>query len=85
MNVSGRIEENGMIRHRKVELCGVGALGFHLFGHFHLLGKDLPEDLTPDFDDEEYGDWGRRDWQNLYLFPGKNDNEPMSYESKCLC
>lgn len=70
-----------MIRHRRVELCGIGALGFHLYCHFHLMGEALPE-FEPDFKDEEYGEYGRRDWAAVLLFPGKDKTKEMTYGSK---
>ena len=83
-NVTGRVDEHGLFRHRIPELCGFGGIGFYLFGYFHILGKRIS--FAPDFDDPKYSDYGRRDWYKFYLFPGKGD-EPegmneMTYYSK---
>jgi hypothetical protein len=69
------------VRHRLVELCAIGALGFYLFCRYQLLDKPFP-DFAPDFSDASYGQYGRRDWWSHYLFPGRSDKEEMSYQSK---
>src|SRR5438105_2691818 len=88
-NSTGRVDEHGQFRHRYPELCGVGGLAFCLFSHFHILGKSLPQ-FSPDFNDHGHSEYGRRDWYEIFLFPGKDDPEklsgttPMTYESKLL-
>ncbi len=85
-NGTGRVDEHGLFRHRYAELCGIGGLAFCLFSYFHIMGK-MPPQFSPDFADCDYGEYGRRDWYRLFIFPGKDDVEkmsgttPMTYES----
>jgi len=85
-NGTGRVDEHGLFRHRYAELCGIGGLAFCLFSYFHIMGK-MPPQFSPDFADRDYGEYGRRDWYRLFIFPGKDDVEkmsgttPMTYES----
>jgi hypothetical protein len=51
------------------------------FTYFHIVDTDVP-DFRPDFDDEEAGEYGSRDWYRLYLFPGKTTTSAMSYDSE---
>jgi hypothetical protein len=81
-NKTGRLDEHGIFRHRHVELCAVGAVGFYFFSHFHILQTAIP-DFTPDFDNPKYGEFGHRPWYDRLLFPGKSNTEEMSYLSKC--
>jgi hypothetical protein len=80
-NSSGKVEENGALRHRKVELCPVGALAMHFFAVYHIQGK-APPNFAPDFNDATAGELGRRDWWHVYVFPGR-DEEQMTYASEC--
>jgi hypothetical protein len=81
-NAFGRVERSGLIRHRSVELCGVGALAFYLFIKWQVVGRPIP-DFAPNFDDPKGGQYGLRPWLKVHLFPSsKGDDEPMSYESK---
>lgn len=94
-NVTGRVDEHGIFRHRIPELCGFAGIGFYLFSQFHILGSDKPN-FAPDFDDPNCTEYGRRDWYKLFLFPGKGKQngsdsssivdsmEPMSYDSKSI-
>jgi hypothetical protein len=83
-NSTGRVDEHGLFRHRYAELCGIA---FCLFSHFHIMCR-VPPQFSPDFDDQEHGEYGRRDWYGVLLFPGKDDVEktsgtiPMTYESR---
>jgi len=53
----------------------------HLFGQFHIRNKQVPS-FAPDFDDKNHGEFGRRDWWNILVYPGaKSDSERMSYAS----
>ncbi|GLB45440.1 hypothetical protein LshimejAT787_2201030 [Lyophyllum shimeji] len=54
-NQSGRVDEFGAFRHRRVELCAVGSLAMLFFGYFHILGMPAP-DFMPDFTANGYGD-----------------------------
>lgn len=75
-NKTGRLDQQAAFRHRLPELCCVGALGFYLFSHFHVLGN-----LPPDFS----GEIGSRSWYKIILFPGSGgDDEEMTYQSKSL-
>jgi len=86
-NTTGRVDEHGLFRHRYPELCGFGALAFFFFGHFHVLEKEPPP-FEPDFTDPNHSEFGRRDWYNILLFPGKGNRDkpdgtsPMTYESR---
>lgn len=89
-NSTGRVNEHGLFRHRHAELCGFGALAFLFFGHFHVLQKEPPS-FAPDFSDPDHSEFGRRDWYQVFLFPGKGDHNklagttPMTYESRASC
>jgi hypothetical protein len=43
MNQVGRIEYEGLIRHREVQLCPVGALEMYLFWRFQQHGEAFPD------------------------------------------
>lgn len=76
------MDEQAALRHRHPELCIVGALGFYLFSHFHILAKDPPE-FAPIFTLNDVQDIGTRAWYNIRLFPGSDgETSEMSYESK---
>nr|GAT44268.1 predicted protein [Mycena chlorophos] len=78
-NQTGRVDEHGAIRHRLVELCSVGAIALLFFAYFHVLGAPVPN-FEPDFNDPDYGDYGRREWYALYLFSTSKDcKKAMSY------
>jgi hypothetical protein len=81
-NQNGRIDENGAIRHRDVELCPVGALAMKFFAYFHILGKELPN-FAPDFNNTEFGEYGCREWYDLFVFWGEDPKKEMSYDSEC--
>ncbi|KAJ7885959.1 hypothetical protein B0H14DRAFT_3431588 [Mycena olivaceomarginata] len=57
-NQTGRVDEHGAFRHRLVELCPVGAIGFMFFAHFHVANSPVP-DFSVDFSDTNYGDYGK--------------------------
>lgn len=90
-NVTGRVDEHGIFRHRIPELCGVSGIGFYLFSYFHILKKPTPV-FSPDFDDPDHSEFGRCDWYRLVLFPGKGKpgentmegTSPMAYNSRRL-
>ncbi|TFY77579.1 hypothetical protein EWM64_g6432, partial [Hericium alpestre] len=77
---AGRVDEHGVIRHRIVELCPVGAVALHLWAYFHVLSKPVP-DFVPDFTDTAFGEFGRRDWYVYHLFYGKDISRRMTYEN----
>ncbi|KAK7028398.1 hypothetical protein R3P38DRAFT_923774 [Favolaschia claudopus] len=80
-NQTGRTDEFGAFRHRFVELCPVGAIALVLFAHFHVRNAPLPN-FAPDFSDPQYGDYGRRDWYRMHLFPSAQDPmSDMSYDN----
>ncbi|TFY74024.1 hypothetical protein EWM64_g9990 [Hericium alpestre] len=79
-NQQGRVDEHGLIRHRLVKLCPVGALAWYFWAYFHVLSKPMP-DFTPDFNDKEFGEFGRRDWYSYHLFYGKDISKGMTYEN----
>lgn len=84
VNQTGRIDEHGAIRHREPELCAVGAIGFLLFGLFHILKRPVPS-FAPDFSAPGYGRYGRREWYEYHLFSSpKTPTVPMTYESMSL-
>ncbi|KAF5370934.1 hypothetical protein D9615_009780 [Tricholomella constricta] len=78
-NDTGRIDDQGAFRHRIPELCAIGALAFHLFGHYHLINAS-PPNFVPDFACPGASEFGYRDWYTKLLFPGSNGNE-MTYEN----
>lgn len=89
-NVTGRVDEHGIFRHRIPELCGFSGIGFYLFSTFHILKAERPS-FAPDFNDPHHSEFGRRDWYRLPLFPGKRKQghdgideppEAMSYDSE---
>ncbi|KAE8238895.1 hypothetical protein A4X13_0g8335 [Tilletia indica] len=80
VNAEGRVDEFGMARARDVRRCAVSALAFHSLFVFQLLDKVVP-DFAPKFGDDKYGQWGRRDWWGLKMFPAEGDHEAMSYST----
>jgi hypothetical protein len=80
-NQTGRVDEHGAFRHRLVELCPVGAIGFMFFAHFHVANSPVP-DFSVDFSDTNYGDYGKREWYQLYAFSSQKDcKTEMAYSS----
>ncbi|KAF7369757.1 hypothetical protein MVEN_00307500 [Mycena venus] len=71
-NQSGRVDEHGAFRHLCVELCPVGAIGFLFFAHFHIINSPVPN-FSVDFTDPDYGDYGRREWYELFTFSTTKD------------
>ena len=81
-NQTGRVDEHGTMRHRTVELCSVGAIAMLFFGVFHIR-KDAVPDFKPDFSHADYGEYGRRAWYDIAVFPSsKSLTTQMSYESE---
>ncbi|KAK6974833.1 hypothetical protein R3P38DRAFT_3479541 [Favolaschia claudopus] len=80
-NQTGRTDEFGAFRHRFVELCPVGAIALVLFSYFHVRNAAVLK-FAPDFSDPEYGDYGKRDWYRMHLFPSATDPmSDMSYDN----
>ncbi|KAK7056117.1 hypothetical protein R3P38DRAFT_1377096 [Favolaschia claudopus] len=80
-NQTGRTDEFGAFRHRFVELCPVGAIALLLFSYFHVRNAPIPN-FVPDFSDPQYGDYGKRDWYRMHLFPSAQDPmSDMSYDN----
>ena len=81
-NQQGRIDEHGVLQHRLVELCPVGAIALLFFVYFHVSNQPQPK-LTPDFSTDGYGEYGYQEWYNYHVFAGKEDFKgPMSYNSE---
>lgn len=84
-NQSSRIDELGTLRHKNVNLCGVGAVGFHLFAVYHIANISPPS-FVPDFSDtakaEGYGVYRKRPWYQHTLFSGQKDGTEMEPSSK---
>jgi hypothetical protein len=81
-NKDGRVDEHGALRHRKVELCPVGAIAMMFFSYFHILCLSAPR-FEPDFTNPSYGEYGHRSWYECYVFPGERVDKQMSYDSMC--
>jgi hypothetical protein len=80
-NQQGRVDEYGALRHRIVELCPVGALARMLFAYFHVIGQPVPS-FEPDYSDQGFGEYGRREWYEHVVFYGDKDvKTEMSYDS----
>ncbi|KAK7008468.1 hypothetical protein R3P38DRAFT_3210716 [Favolaschia claudopus] len=78
-NQSGRVDEHGAFRHFVVELCPVGAIGFLFFALFHVINSPVPN-FEVDFSDPAYGDFGKREWYELFTFSSSKDcKQEMSY------
>ncbi|KAK7053517.1 hypothetical protein R3P38DRAFT_3254085 [Favolaschia claudopus] len=71
-NKTGRVDEHGAFRHFDVTVCPVGAIAFFFYTHFHILKASVP-DFAPDFDDDEFGEYGHRQWYDLHLFSSAMD------------
>ncbi|KAL1746150.1 hypothetical protein HDZ31DRAFT_62412 [Schizophyllum fasciatum] len=79
-NQDGRLEEHAAFRHRDAQLCSIGAVALYFFALFHVAGREVP-DFAPDFSDSNSGDYGRRSWYALHMFPGsEGDDTEMSYK-----
>ncbi|KAJ7034210.1 hypothetical protein C8F04DRAFT_1234451 [Mycena alexandri] len=82
VNTTGRVDEHGAFRHLCVELCPIGALALLFFAHFHIINSPVPN-FTIDFDNPEYGQYGRREWYELFTFSTSKDcKREMQYASK---
>jgi hypothetical protein len=79
-NQTGRVDENGAIRHRRVEHCPVNGFALNIFAHFHILRQEVPG-FAPDFDDPKYGEYGYREWYDYCVFYAKDIKSEMSYDS----
>ncbi|KAK7027698.1 hypothetical protein R3P38DRAFT_3190769 [Favolaschia claudopus] len=79
-NQTGRIDEHGVLRHKHVELCGIGAVAMMMFGYFHIMGYAVP-DFSPDFSDKSFGEHGQRDWYTYHVFSTGIGREEMSYQA----
>nr|GAT42467.1 predicted protein [Mycena chlorophos] len=78
-NQTGRVDEHGAIRHRLVELCPINGFAFLFYAYFHIYDAPVPG-FIPDFDDARYGDYGHREWYDLYTFSTSKDcKTEMSY------
>lgn len=82
-NQSGKVEEQGAIRHRLPELCAIGALAMHFFSLFHIAGQEF--NFAPEFTEESrtegFGEWGRRAWYQFKVFFASEISQPMTYQS----
>ncbi|KAJ7178272.1 hypothetical protein C8R46DRAFT_1188289 [Mycena filopes] len=79
-NQTGRLDEHGALRHKHVELCGIGAVAIMFFAYFHIAGYPVP-DFAPDFKDKDYGEYGRRDWYTYHVFSTGVGTTEMSYQA----
>lgn len=82
-NQSGRVDEHGVIRHRIVELCPVGAIAMMFFAYFHIERHPVP-DFAPTFDIPGFGEYGRRSWYENHVFFASNVTSEMTYQSTLL-
>lgn len=87
-NQHSRVDELGALRHKRPELCAVGAVALHLFVQWHPeLGNEPLPSFAPEFSQdsrtEGFGEYGKRDWYGLYAFhpEGKSAREPMKYSN----
>jgi hypothetical protein len=42
-NQTRRVDEHGLLRHKRPELYGVGAVAMMFFGYFHIAGNPVPD------------------------------------------
>lgn len=68
-NTNGHIDTQGVLRHRKPELCAIGALAMHFFALFHMNGVN-PPNFEPDWSNSEASAVGDREWYRYLVFPG---------------
>ncbi|KAG2212224.1 hypothetical protein INT45_008091 [Circinella minor] len=61
---------SGIIRHKNVQTCAFGAVGFFLFHRFHVQGETFP-----DFSKNE-------NWFDIKLARGRSLNKPVSYNTQ---
>lgn len=81
-NTTGKLSEHGAFRHRHVELCSVGGIAILFWARFHVLRVD-PPDFGVDHSDRSFGEFGRRDWYKLFVFPSTlGSDQEMSYKSE---
>ncbi|KAJ6499781.1 hypothetical protein DFH09DRAFT_1289918 [Mycena vulgaris] len=78
---TGRVDEHDVLRHKHVELCGVGAFAMMFFGYFHIAENSVP-DFSPNFSDTTYGEYGRRDWYTYHVFSTGIGTKEMSYQGQ---
>jgi hypothetical protein len=80
-NQTGRVDEHGAFRHLCVELCPVGAIALFFFAHFHIINAAVP-DFSINFSDPGYGEYGKREWYELFTFSSSKDcKKEMQYAS----
>lgn len=61
----------------------MGAIALLLFSYYHVRNCSVPN-FAPDFTDAKYGDYGKREWYGIHLFPaGPNHLDEMGYDSRC--
>ena len=80
-NQHSRVDEHGVIRHRHLELCAIGALTLMFFSHFHVLDC-APPAFAPDFTNKDYGEYSHWEWYSHYVFNAGLMKKEMSYDSK---
>ncbi|KAJ7165925.1 hypothetical protein C8R46DRAFT_1219700 [Mycena filopes] len=71
-NTTGRVDEHGAFRHLCVELCPIGALELLFFAYFHIINSPVPN-FSVDFEHPDYGEYGRREWYELFTFSTSKD------------
>ncbi|KAF7330285.1 hypothetical protein MVEN_02466400 [Mycena venus] len=81
VNTNGRVDEHGAFRHINVALCPIGAIAFFFFSHFHIIEAPVPN-FAPNYDNPNYGDYGHRQWYELFLFSSTKDcTKEMVYQT----
>ncbi|KIJ40992.1 hypothetical protein M422DRAFT_255843 [Sphaerobolus stellatus SS14] len=87
-NQLGRLDEHGVIRHRCVELCPIGAIAMHFFALFHIQ-KISETNFEPDFSDNAkktgHGLYGRCAWYDYKVFFALAIDKEMSYDNHRDC
>ena len=74
-NADGKAEMAGVLRHKDVEACSVGALALHLFCRFHLGTYPKIDEAKQ----EQFPDFTNRTWYDLKLFPSSTPTTAIQY------
>jgi hypothetical protein len=81
-NQHGHVDEHGILCHRLVELCPVGALALLFYIQFHMLLSHPLPGFAPTFGQPNYGEFGYRPWYENFVFWGEDPTKQMSYDSE---
>lgn len=89
-NKTGRLDQQAILRHRDVEMCGLSALVIYLFlvdQHSSIAPPPFTPDFSSDASDAGFGKFGHREWYKRVVYVGNatkdseggSETKPMAY------